>query len=163
MNVRYGSNRTLPSYPFLTAFSQCMLSPFGRFPEFPNLQKKRAMKILVVENEPRLMDMILGALDRDETITEMAFDFDSALTRIEKETFDCIVLDLELPGGSGIDLLEELHRMNRRDNVLLVSGPEPYDERVAAITLGADDFLTRPFGITELVERVKQICGREDF
>lgn len=139
-----------------------MLSPSDRFPEFPNLQKKHIMKILVVENEPRLMDMILAALDKEEAVTEMAFDFDSALTRIEKDTFDCIVLDLELPGGSGIDLLEELHRLHRRDKILLVSGPEPYDERIAALTLGADDFLTRPFGISELVERVKQICGRED-
>ena len=71
-----------------------------------------------------------------------------------------VIEKTKLPGGSGIDLLEELHRLGRPDKILLVSGPEPYDERIAAMTLGADDFLTRPFSITELIERVKQISGR---
>lgn len=74
--------------------------------------------------------------------------------------YDCILLDIMLPGGSGLDLLRELKRLRRSDSVLIISAKDSLDDKVEGLELGADDYLTKPFHLAELNARVKSVIRR---
>ncbi len=121
------------------------------------------MKILVVEDEPELREIIHDALLKEDAVVEMAGDFDSALDKMLIYRYDCILLDINLPGGSGLELLEELKRQGETDGVLIISARDALDDRLTGLNLGADDYLTKPFHISELIARTKSIVRRKQF
>jgi DNA-binding response OmpR family regulator len=120
------------------------------------------MKVLVVEDEPQLLEIIVSSLDSEDAITEMATDFGSALDKIMSHDYDCIVLDVNLPDNGGIDLLEELKKRGRSEKVLIISSRDSLDERFAGLNTGVNNYLTKPFHIAELIVRVRSIVHRDD-
>ena len=118
------------------------------------------MKILIVEDEPSLRELIEREMRGEGYVVESASDFLSAETKIVGYNYDCILLDIMLPGGSGLDLLERLRREGRRENVIIISARDAVDDRVAGLELGADDYLSKPFHMTELVARVRSVLRR---
>jgi two-component system, OmpR family, response regulator ArlR len=121
------------------------------------------MKILVVEDEPEMLDVVVRSLERESAVVEIAPDFNTALDKIAIYDYDCILLDINLPGGSGLELLEELKKMSKTDGVLIMSARDSLDDRLMGLNLGADDYLTKPFHLSELVARVKSIVRRKKF
>jgi DNA-binding response OmpR family regulator len=93
-------------------------------------------------------------------VVECAEDFITAETKIAGYNYDCILLDIMLPGGSGLDLLEQLRSMGRGENVIIISARDSVDDRVAGLELGADDYLAKPFHMSELVARVRSVLRR---
>lgn len=93
-------------------------------------------------------------------VVECAEDFITAETKIAGYNYDCILLDIMLPGGSGLDLLEKLRSMGRGENVIIISARDSVDDRVAGLELGADDYLAKPFHMSELVARVRSVLRR---
>ena len=118
------------------------------------------MKILIIEDEPDLRETIRASLLKEKFVVETAEDFFCAMNKINDYDYDCILLDIMLPGGSGLDVLRELKRLRRSDSVLILSAKDSLDDKVEGLNLGADDYLTKPFHLAELNARVKSLIRR---
>ncbi len=121
------------------------------------------MKILLVEDEAALRSTLLAALCQGGYVVEVATDFAQALEKIKLYRYDCVLLDLTLPDGNGLDLLRALRADNSPAGVLVISARGGLDDRVAGLNLGADDYLTKPFHISELNARLRAIIRRRRF
>jgi len=121
------------------------------------------MKILIVEDERALYESIFTYFTGEGNICEHAADFETASAKIELYTYDCILLDLGLPGGEGLDLLLQLKKSNKKDGVLIISARHSLDDRLRGLDLGADDYLVKPFHLSELKARVSAIVRRKNF
>ena len=118
------------------------------------------MKILIVEDEPSLRELIQRSLEKERYVVEAAGDFNSALRKIEDYDYDCILLDIMLPDGSGLDLLERLKALHKRENVIIISAKDSLEDKVLGLELGADDYLPKPFHLAELNARIKSVIRR---
>lgn len=118
------------------------------------------MKILIVEDEPSLREVMARALTEEHYVVETAADYDAADDKIAGYSYDCILLDIMLPGGSGLKLLEHIKALGKSDNVIIVSAKDSVDDRVAGLELGADDYLPKPFHVAELKARIKSVLRR---
>lgn len=118
------------------------------------------MKILIIEDEPSLSELIEREVISEGYVAECARDFISAETKIVGYNYDCILLDISLPGGSGLELLAKLRAMGRRENVIIISARDSVDDRVAGLELGADDYLPKPFHMAELMARIRSVLRR---
>lgn len=121
------------------------------------------MKILLVEDEKDLQEIILSSLEREGFLVEVAEDFHLALDKAVMYDYSCILLDINLPGGSGLEVLKELKAQGKSDSVIIISAKDSLDDKVAGLDLGADDYLTKPFHIAELNARIKSVIRRSAF
>lgn len=119
------------------------------------------MKILIVEDEERLLEAISASLLKEHFVIESAYDYQTASEKIAVYDYDCILLDIMLPGGSGLQLLAELKRAHKSENVIIISAKDSLDDKLAGLELGADDYLTKPFHLAELNARVKAVLRRK--
>jgi len=119
------------------------------------------MKILVVEDEQDMMDNIVSCLEREQYIVETAKNYLSAIQKINTYDYDCILLDITLQSKeSGLDILKELKTLNKTDGVIIISAKNSLDDRIQGLNLGADDYLSKPFHLSELLARVKSVYRR---
>jgi DNA-binding response OmpR family regulator len=121
------------------------------------------MKILIIEDEKELADVIRQSLEIEQFRVETAETFHIALDKIISFDYDCILLDIMLPGGNGLDLLQELKNLDKSDNVIIISAKDSLDDKLKGLNLGADDYLTKPFHIAELTARVRSVLRRKSF
>lgn len=119
------------------------------------------MKILIVEDEEGLRESIEEYFTEAGSICETASNYQAALTKVELYRYDCILLDITLPGGSGISILKTLKANNYTDGVLIISAKNSLDDRLQGLDLGADDYLVKPFHLSELKARVSAIIRRK--
>ncbi|MDR2083906.1 MAG: response regulator transcription factor [Bacteroidales bacterium] len=119
------------------------------------------MKILVIEDEPSLQELIKQSLEKERYIIECASDYNMAMDKIEMYNYDCILLDIMLPGGNGLSLLEELKRKHKRDSVIIISAKDSLEDKIHGLELGADDYLAKPFHLAELIARIKSVIRRK--
>ena len=119
------------------------------------------MKILIIEDDPSLRELIAQSLtNRERAVVETADDLRSALYKIEDYDYDCVLLDIMLPDGSGFTLLERLKAMKKRESVIIISARDTTDDKVAGLELGADDYLAKPFHLAELHARIRSVVRR---
>lgn len=118
------------------------------------------MKILIIEDEAGMRENLQAFFVQEKFIVETASDFDAGLEKISVYDYDCILLDIMLPGGSGLELLKELKKLNKRDSVIILSAKDSIDDKVKGLELGADDYLAKPFHLAELNARVKSLIRR---
>ncbi|MFC7345597.1 response regulator transcription factor [Chryseobacterium zhengzhouense] len=121
------------------------------------------MKVLIIEDEKDLAKSISEYLSEENYLCEFATTFHEAMNKINTYQYDCIILDIMLPDGNGLDILEELKRQNKQDGVIIVSAKNAVDDRVKGLKMGADDYLTKPFHLSELMARVFSIIRRKQF
>ncbi len=118
------------------------------------------MKILVIEDEPSLREVMQRALEQERYVVETAATYAEADAKIAGYTYDCILLDIMLPDGSGLRLLDHIKRLRRRDNVIIISARDSLDDKVEGLELGADDYLPKPFHTAELLARIRSVLRR---
>ncbi len=121
------------------------------------------MKILLIEDEAELAASIGDYLKSNQVICEGASTLASALDKIHLYDYDCILLDLNLPDGDGFKLLSELKRLDKSDGVIITSAKDTLPVRLEGLQLGADDFLTKPFHLSELLARIQALVRRKQF
>lgn len=119
------------------------------------------MKILIIEDEKSLREVITQSLEKERFVVENASDYLSALQKINDYDYDCILLDIMLPGGSGLTLLAELKKLRKKESVIIISAKDSIEDKVAGLDLGADDYLAKPFHLAELHARVKSVIRRK--
>ncbi|HSU27572.1 MAG TPA: response regulator transcription factor [Chitinophagaceae bacterium] len=119
------------------------------------------MKLLIIEDEKELVESMVTYLQHESYVCEVAFDFKEAQDKIETSEYECIALDISLPGGSGLKLLQELKNNNKSDGVIIISAKNSIDDRIHGLQLGADDYLVKPFHLSELAARINAIIRRK--
>jgi len=120
------------------------------------------MKVLIIEDEKNLSESIISYLKQENFICDAASDYGTAIEKIESFDYDCILLDINLPGGSGLDILKQLKQNKKMDGVLIISARNALEDRIAGLQLGADDYLPKPFHLSELVARITAIIRRKN-
>lgn len=121
------------------------------------------MKILIIEDEEELANSIAEYLSGENYLCEYASTFNEARNKIEVFNYDCILLDITLPDGNGLKILEELKKENKQDGVIIISAKNSLDDRINGLHIGADDYLTKPFHLSELTARIYSIIRRKQF
>ncbi len=121
------------------------------------------MKLLVIEDEQGLRESIRDYFTDAGNICEVAADHTSAIQKINVYRYDCIILDISLPDGNGLEVIKVMKRHRYPDGVLIISAKNSLDDRLTGLDLGADDYLTKPFHLSELRARVTAIVRRKSF
>lgn len=120
------------------------------------------MKILIIEDEKELLKTIAESLIKEHFVVEMASDFYAASEKIAIYNYDCILLDIMLPNGNGLQLLKQLKDSGKSENVIIISARDSLNDKLKGLELGADDYLTKPFHIAELNARIKAVLRRKN-
>ena len=118
------------------------------------------MKLLIIEDELSLQELMTKALKQEGYVVENAMDFNTAVEKLGVYSYDCVLLDINLPGGSGFDILEHMKKTGIRANVIVISARDSLDDKVKGLELGADDYLAKPFHLAELVARIRSVARR---
>lgn len=121
------------------------------------------MKILIVEDEIEIAQSIIGYFKPNGVQCETAANYKDAINKIGMYDYDCILLDLTLPDGDGFTILKELKRNNKTEGVIIISAKENLETRIEGFNLGADDYLTKPFHLSELLVRMQALIRRKNF
>lgn len=121
------------------------------------------MKILIVEDEPQMLENMTQNLVAEGFLVESASNYSQARNRIGVYEYDCILLDINLPDGDGLELLKIIKKNGLEDGVIIVSAKDSLEDKLKGLDLGADDYLPKPFHMAELRARVKAVLRRRNF
>jgi DNA-binding response OmpR family regulator len=121
------------------------------------------MKLLIVEDDRSLCRSINDYLKMEGHICEIAMTFHQAIIKAADNTYDCIILDIGLPDGNGLDIIREMKSNKLAGGILILSAKSSLDDKLTGLKIGADDYLTKPFHFAELSARINSICRRNNF
>lgn len=118
------------------------------------------MKILLVEDDAELRRSIRQYLSMEGHLVEAAGDYPSAIAKSKEHEYDCLLVDITLPGGNGLDIVRHVKLQRPGTGVIIISAKNSLDDKVEGLELGADDYLAKPFHLSELNARVKSLARR---
>lgn len=121
------------------------------------------MKLLVIEDERELSNDIVSFLNCEKYICEQAFNYNEAVSKITIYEYDCILLDLMLPGGNGLDILKLTKKITPQTGVIIISAKDQLSDKIEGLKIGADDYLSKPFHLPELSMRIFALLRRRNF
>jgi DNA-binding response OmpR family regulator len=121
------------------------------------------MKVLVIEDEKELSASICAYLANEQFVTEAVYDAATAMEKIELYEYACIILDISLPDGNGLQILQSLKKEKKGEGVIIISAKNSLDDKLTGLKEGADDYLVKPFHLSELAARVAAIIRRKSF
>ena len=121
------------------------------------------MKILIIEDEQHLRESIQKYLEYQGYVCETAADFTAAKEKIDRYVYDCIVVDIGLPYGSGFDIVSALKNFGSAAGIIIISAKNTLDDKLKGLELGSDDYLVKPFHLSELNARINAILRRRKF
>lgn len=118
------------------------------------------MKLLIVEDDASLREIMCRGLRAEGYVVETASNFFEAEDKIAGYNYECIMLDIMLPDGNGLNLLRHIKQLGKSDRVIIISARDSIDDKVEGLELGADDYLAKPFYMAELLARIKSVLRR---
>lgn len=118
------------------------------------------MKLLIIEDDASLREIMQRALLKEGYVVETAPTYFDACDKIAGYSYDCILLDIMLPDGNGLKLLEEIKKSGKEERVIIISARDSLDDKINGLDLGADDYLAKPFYMAELSARIKSVMRR---
>ena len=121
------------------------------------------MKILIIEDERQLSDSIMEYLSAEKYLCEQSFTYADAKMKVNVYEYDCVLLDLMLPGGDGFDILRDIRKRHNPVGVIIISAKDSLDDKVKGLAIGADDYLPKPFHLSELGMRIYAVIRRMEF
>ncbi len=121
------------------------------------------MKILLIEDGKQLVESIVKYLAHEGYQCESAITVEEAIEKIVLNEYDCILLDIMLPDGNGLSILERLKSAGKMDGVIIISAKDSLEDRISGLKHGADDYLSKPFHLAELGARVEALIRRRNF
>jgi len=121
------------------------------------------MKILLVEDEISLGESILSFLKNEGHVCEWVKNFSAGDEKAGTYQYDCALIDIGLPGGSGLDIVEALKKINPKTGIIILSAKNSLDDKISGLDLGADDYITKPFHFAELNSRLNSVIRRRNF
>ncbi|MFN3404734.1 MAG: response regulator transcription factor [Cytophagaceae bacterium] len=121
------------------------------------------MKVLIIEDEKDLRQAMVSYLSQEGYLCESARNFQEAMDKIGVYDYDCYVIDIMLPGGSGLDIIKEIKMNKFEGGIIIVSAKDSIDDKITGLEIGSDDYLTKPFHLSELNARIKSIIRRRNF
>jgi DNA-binding response OmpR family regulator len=121
------------------------------------------MKILLVEDEIEMQKSISHYLGLEKYIVEIANDFEMAYEKIQLYEYDCVLLDITLPKGNGLELIKSIKSRRPKTGIIIISAKNSLDDKIDGLNLGADDYLPKPFHLPELNARIKALIRRNNF
>jgi DNA-binding response OmpR family regulator len=121
------------------------------------------MKILIIEDEPALLQSIQTYLEHQGFTCEAVADFRNGMDKVRQHQYDCVVVDIGLPYGSGLDIIKELKHIESKSGIIIISAKNSLEDRLTGLELGSDDYLTKPFHLSELNARIHAIIRRRNF
>jgi DNA-binding response OmpR family regulator len=121
------------------------------------------MKILLIEDEEQLSKSILEYLKNEKYSCDLAENYGDAKEKLDLFEYDCILLDINLPDGNGLNLLNFLKEEKKSDGVIIISAKNSLDDKITGLHLGADDYLPKPFHLSELGARISSVIRRRQF
>ena len=121
------------------------------------------MKLLVIEDELELNKALVSYLTTEGYIIDAAFDFTQAFNKVIDNSYDCILVDITLPKGNGLDLIKQLKEDHSKAGVIIISARNSDDDKIRGLDLGADDYISKPFNFAELNSRIRAVLRRRNF
>lgn len=121
------------------------------------------MKLLIIEDDPEIQDSIIAYLAPEGYVCEQAYDVRTALDMITKSDYDCFLIDLNLPDGNGTEIIKKLKKDQNQGGIIVITARDAIEDRVKALEWGADDYLVKPFNLSELNARIKSLIRRIQF
>lgn len=121
------------------------------------------MKILIIEDQIDLLHSIQDALSQENFNCETADTKKKAEYKIYTFEYDILIVDINLPDGSGLEIVKQMKRLNSRVGIMIISARNAIDQKIEGLELGADDYITKPFDMAELIARVKSLIRRRLF
>lgn len=124
------------------------------------ITENNTMKLLIIEDDTSLREIMQRALQGEGYIVESAATYFDACDKIAGYSYDCIMLDIMLPDGNGLKLLEQIKKIGNESRVIIISARDSLDDKITGLDLGADDYLAKPFYMAELSARIKSVMRR---
>ncbi|MEI6890507.1 MAG: response regulator transcription factor [Bacteroidales bacterium] len=121
------------------------------------------MKILLIEDEKELSRSITEYLQAGIYICEPVFTYEAAVEKVNLYDYDCVIVDINLPDGTGLDVIRSLKKNKSETGIIVISARNSLDDKISGLEIGADDYLTKPFHLPELNARIKSIIRRRNF
>ncbi|MCX6279881.1 MAG: response regulator transcription factor [Bacteroidetes bacterium] len=121
------------------------------------------MKVLLIEDEPQLSQDISEYLYKEKFLCEVVPNFEDAHEKINLYQYDCVIVDIGLPDGNGLDIIRSLKKNGSETGIIIISAKNSLDDKITGLEIGADDYLTKPFHLSELNARIKSIIRRRSF
>lgn len=118
------------------------------------------MKLLIIEDEISLQEIMASTLKKEGYIVETASTCRAAEDKLSVYSYDCVILDIGLPDGSGLDILAQIKSSGNPVNVIITSARDSIEDKIRGLELGADDYLAKPFHIAELAARIRSVTRR---
>lgn len=121
------------------------------------------MKLLIVEDEPALLEEMKNFLEKETYVCETAANFNDADEKLSVYHYDVALIDITLPGGNGLRLIKKLKQTNTDTGIIIISARNSLDDKLTGLDFGADDYITKPFHLSELNARLKAVWRRRKF